>query len=125
MDNRPTTQMINKYLVRAAASEAMDGAAPDLERDAPWREKQHARGTTCTHLVLNRTHFATQLDEGLTNQESYTPHFEIPPAPVSLQITPDCHTQHTDAQSQTAQPTTHPAPAHHNAQSHDAPQQKN
>ena len=44
--------MINKYLVHAAASEAMDGAAPDLERDAPWREKQHARGTACGHLVL-------------------------------------------------------------------------
>ena len=45
--------MINKYLVRAAPSEAMDGAAPDLERDAPWREKQHARGTACTNLVIH------------------------------------------------------------------------
>ena len=44
--------MINKYLVRVATSEAMDGAAPDLERDAPWREKQHARGTACTDLIL-------------------------------------------------------------------------
>ena len=50
--NLPTAKMINKYLVRAAPSEAMDGAAPDLERDAPWREKQHARGTACANLLL-------------------------------------------------------------------------
>ena len=31
----PTPQLFNKYLVRAATSEAMDGAAPDLGRDRP------------------------------------------------------------------------------------------
>ena len=64
MHNHPTTKMINKYLVRAAASEAMDGAAPDLERDAPWREKQHARGTACTNLVI---HNIGLLSSGLKN----------------------------------------------------------
>ena len=76
MHNHPTTKMINKYLVRAAASEAMDGAAPDLERDAPWREKQHARGTACANLVLNRTHLAMPLDAGLNNRVPCIPYFE-------------------------------------------------
>ncbi len=29
------------YRICAASSAAIDGVAPDLERDAPWREKQH------------------------------------------------------------------------------------
>ena len=46
-ETMPAATLINKYSDHAAASVAMDGAAPDLGRDAPWREKQHKQGTTC------------------------------------------------------------------------------
>jgi len=41
--------LLNKYLVRAATSAAMDGAAPDLGRDRPVEGK-----AACTRCAMRR-----------------------------------------------------------------------
>ena len=42
--------MVQKCLVRIAASVARDGEAPESRQDASLREKQYVRGTSCTKL---------------------------------------------------------------------------
>ena len=48
--DRKAMLLVQKYLVRIAASVAMDGEAPESEQDAPLREKQYARGTSYAKL---------------------------------------------------------------------------
>ena len=52
MKNLPTPLLLNKYHADAVVSAAMDGAAPDLGRDAPWREEQRQRGTSRAQVLF-------------------------------------------------------------------------
>ena len=50
--NQPTLPMVETRRVGCVASVAMDGAAPDLERDAPWREERNSHAESYTHVAL-------------------------------------------------------------------------